>query len=250
LDEAINLSSLRPTTTLNLYHVLYHPLSRRILSQYEDKVGCSNQGIFEFLISSKIVKPESYLYQKKINLMKLDYRGVPYSHTSYTTGYLASEEDRGVYWRWRTFYMHPFLQKQFVREEEEEVMRSILQEQVRNDDMTIGNWSTCSHDVSLWDGVRVMDGFVTKIDYLNNFLFSPTIIHHLSSLNHLNVLHIELKNGFDGEGVDLGLLTNLCDLLIMFRPPSSSSSTHFLSSLTSLSNSLRSLALYGEENSS
>ena len=77
------MSTSKIITILDVHHVIYHPLSRILSDNYQDKDGCSRNGFLEFLFDDLFDSFEDYYHDWWLDLygysdLYFDYRGCPY----------------------------------------------------------------------------------------------------------------------------------------------------------------------------
>jgi len=202
---------------LIIHHVIRHPLSRIETNDFQDKSGCSINGIRSFLFEEGIVRDLDGVESLILNRDKIqDYRGYPtyFEIYDFENFPLSDEILRMKNVRINLPYdfkpIHKLVSPEphFVEEE-----RNLLENHFKY----LGSPSK-SDDMEEWDCFE-MDNeghLVSMIPHFANFQFSNESIEHLSNFPHLRNLYISSFTSLQESMTNLILLSNLRNLTITF----------------------------------
>jgi len=186
---------------LNIHHVIRHPLSRIKTNNFQDKSGCSINGIRSFLFEEGIARDlgeMSYFIEKSIWLQ--DYRGYPirlsikdFKNFPLSDKILRMKNVR-FYKRSQSTPIHQLVSPEphFVEEE-----RNILENHFKYLGETYEN-----EDIEDWDCFEMdCEGHLVSIDpgFNSKLLLTNESIEHLSNFPHLTNLRINSLGESDSQ---------------------------------------------------
>ena len=191
-------------STSDIYHVVYHPLSRLIYFLYGDKGGCSRSGAKEFFIKydltlSAYICKQTFHNEVKNGRIKVDHRGVPYYISSYRISDSTCQE---VLLNWRTLNL-PNLRSsiELIKEEHEQLSSLIhpthISNSYNNQDESYYCGVIPSH---MWEGVSSVIGHVIGLNS-SSLPITPSTLDILTSLPHLRSYSIN-SIGFGTDNGD------------------------------------------------
>jgi len=200
---------------LIIHHVIIHPLSRTETNNFQDKSGCSINGIRSFLFEQGIVQNlddiERLVYNR--NLIQ-DYRGFPISvlNEDFENFPLSDEILRMKNVRFYFDFEPPnhklvSPEPHFVRDDRNliEFYLYYLGDDYEEDD--IEEWKCFEMD---------NEGHLVSIISQNLQLSNESIFEHLSNFPHLRTLHFNSLNLYE-KITNFGLLSTLRNLSMSFK---------------------------------
>ena len=193
-------------SSLNLHHVITHPLSRMYLSRYQDKIYVSLNGFRGFIFENKLVESEEELKNLLIKDVMIDKRGCPI--------YMWIEkqlEDEIPFLPWSTVRLAhiPTSSPPILREEQ---------------DVIIDTFEYVVHGDPFWDEDRELDITQDLVNVSNGHVisFHPTqhqftltsdLVERLSHLPLLSYIYIQVfYTPQSGEEIDITPLRNMISL--------------------------------------
>jgi len=201
---------------LTIHHVIRHRLSRIETNNFQDKSGCSINGIRSFLFEQGIVQNLDDIERLMNDAMIQDYRGYPiHLEIYFFNNYPLSDEilrmkNVRFIFQNQSKPIHKLVSPEpyFVEEERNLIKNhfSYLGSSYRTDD--IEDWRCFEMD---------NEGHLVSITS-DNFQFSNESIEHLSNFPHLKRLSIDIMEDVFNENVtNFSLLSNLRKLEVFFQ---------------------------------
>ena len=200
---------------LDLHHVIRHPLSRIKTNNFQDKSGCSINGIRSFLFEEGIFESIDNLEALISSPFTIqDYRGYPiYLRPYYLKGFCLSDEilrmkNVRFLFQNQSKPIHKLVSPEphFVEEE---------RNWIENHFSYLGS-SYESGDIEEWECFEMdNEGHLVSINS-SNFELSNVSIEHLSNFPHLRNLDI-LSTSINQSVANFSLLSNLRNLKIIFE---------------------------------
>jgi len=203
---------------LIIHHVIRHPLSRIETNNFQDKSGCSINGIRSFLFEEGIVQNLGGMEQLINNYVFMqDYRGYPiYLFITDFNNFPLSDEilrmkNVQFYFPNQSKPIHKLVspESHFVEEE-----RNLIENHFKY----LGDTYE-SEDIEEWD-IFEMDcegHLVSMKSYLTNFQLSNESIEHLSNFPYLRNLDIISSTSINQSMTNFSLLTNLEKFIMIFE---------------------------------
>jgi len=199
---------------LTIHHVIRHPLSRIETNNFQDKSGCSINGIRFFLFEQGIVQDIHEIERILANFeTRLDYRGYLISVAmSYFNNFPLSDEilkmkNVRFIFQYQSKPNHKLVypEPHFIEEERNLIENhfSYLAEIYEGDD--IEDWGRFEMD---------NEGHLVSIksNFVANFQLSNESIEHLSNFPHLRTLDIYSSTTIQDSVTNFSLLTDLTRL--------------------------------------
>ena len=202
---------------LNIHHVIRHPLSRIQTDDFQDKSGCSINGIRAFLFEEGIVRDlddMEYLINNRNTLQ--DYRGYPiklwidnFENFPLSDEILRMKNVRFIFQN-QSKPIHKLVSPEphFIEEERNLIENhfSYLGSSYESDN--IEDWRCFEMD---------NEGHLVSITS-DNFQLSNESIEHLSNFPQLKRLSIDIMDGLFNENVtNFNLLSNLRKIEVFFQ---------------------------------
>jgi len=202
---------------LNIYHVIRHPLSRIQTNNFQDKSGCSINGIRSFLFEEGMVQNHDGMEQltNSPNTIQ-DYRGYPIQLDIYDFNNfpLSDEILRMKNVRINFLYepkpIHKLVSPEphFVEEE-----RNLIE----NMFSYLGS-SYESEDLEEWECFEMdCEGHLVSMKSRSNFHLSNETIEHLSNFPYLRNFEISSCTNITQSVTNLSFLSSLRNLSIIFE---------------------------------
>jgi len=202
---------------LIIHHVIRHPLSRIKTNDFQDKRGCSINGIRSFLFDEGIVQDldgmERLLYE---SFSIKDYRGYPISIEIYNFNNFPLSDEilrmKNVRFDFQnqTRPIHKLVSPEphFVEEE---------RDLIENHFYYLGS-SYNTDDIEEWKCFEIdCEGHLVSMIHYTNFQLSNETIEHLSNFPRLRELGFHLSSSnISGFVTNFSLLSNLKYLSIIF----------------------------------
>jgi len=202
---------------LDIHHVIRHPLSRIETNNFQDKSGCSINGIRSFLLEEGIVRNLDDMENLINNYDTIrDYRGYPlrlginnYDNFPLSDEILRMKNVRFIFHKQsKPIHKLVYPEPHFVEEE-----RNLIENHFKH----LGKIYE-SDDIEEWRCFKMdCEGhLVTMKCYQSNFQLSNESIEHLSNFPHLRKLYISSSTNIQASVANLSLLSSLANLSINF----------------------------------
>jgi len=200
----------------DIHHVIRHRLSRIETNNFQDKSGCSINGIRSFLFEEGIVQNLDDIETLIKNYNIQDYRGYPIQlqFKDFNNFPLSDEilrmKNVNLYFPYQSKPNHKLVSPEphFVEEERNLIENHFSHLGSRYESDDIEEWKCFKMDCK--------GHLVSMIQYRKNFELSNESIEHLSNFPHLRNLYIP-SSTIKESMTNLSLLSNLVQLSINFQ---------------------------------